>query len=185
MLSNFLKHIIPHSTRTRAFSKSSFLQAIPKKNKLPPRPKWLIKEDELEEKFLHGGRGAGGQKINKCNSKVQLKHIPTGLVVTCQYSRSKENNRKRARDILAAKLEDLQTPETSRNAVIAKRAQLVKQSKTKKANRKYKKLEEEKLAKEQQQEQEEEGESLKPTAIEDEFEKFLQSAKIDLSGLKK
>lgn len=113
---------------------------IPKKNKLPPRPKWLIVEDEIDEKFLKGGRGPGGQKINKTNSKVQLTHKPTGLVVTCQYSRSQESNRKKAREILALKLEEQQNPENSRTAVLNLRKSMVKQSKAKKLNKKYKEI---------------------------------------------
>ncbi|CAH2354209.1 uncharacterized peptide chain release factor-like protein, mitochondrial [[Candida] railenensis] len=114
---------------------------IPKKNKLPPRPKWLIVEEEIDEKFLKGGRGPGGQKINKTNSKVQLTHKPTGLVVTCQYSRSQESNRKKAREILALKLEEQQNPENSRTAVLNLRKSMVKQSKAKKSNKKYKEIE--------------------------------------------
>ncbi|SCU89015.1 LAFA_0E15742g1_1 [Lachancea sp. 'fantastica'] len=76
-----------------------------KKNKLPPRPKWMAEmEKDLEEKFLHGGRGPGGQKINKSNSKVQLRHGPSGIVVECQETRSRENNRKIAREKLALQL---------------------------------------------------------------------------------
>lgn len=104
---------------------------------MPPRPLWLIKDDEIEEKFIKGGRGPGGQKINKSNSKVQLKHIPTGIVVTSQHSRSQEQNRKKAREILALKLEELESPESSRQAMLIKRAQAVKKNKLKKANRKY------------------------------------------------
>lgn len=118
--------------------------AIPKKNKLPPRPTWLINEEDIEEKFIKGGSGPGGQKINKTNSKVQLKHIPTGIVVTNQLSRSQETNRKRAREILAEKIQFLQDPENSRLAVVTDRKVKVKQSKLKKAARKYKKLAEEK-----------------------------------------
>lgn len=117
--------------------------AIPKKNKMPPRPKWLIVEEEIDEAFLKGGRGPGGQKINKSNSKVQLTHKPTGLVVTCQYSRSQEQNRKRAREILALKLDELQNPEGCRTAIVNDRKTKTKQSKTKKANKKYKVLDEE------------------------------------------
>lgn len=36
---------------------------------------------DIEEKFVRGS-GAGGQKINKTNSKVQMTHSPTGLQVT-------------------------------------------------------------------------------------------------------
>lgn len=126
---------------------------IPKKNKLPPRPLWLIKEEELEEEFIKGGRGPGGQKINKTNSKVQLRHKPTGIVVTCQYSRSQEQNRKKAREILALKLEELENPEHCRTAVLKERESKVKQNKMKKSTRKYKKIEEERqLQKEKEKE---------------------------------
>lgn len=81
-----------------------------KKNKLPPRPKFTIElESQCEEKFLHGGRGPGGQKINKCNSKVQLKHLETGIVVTCQETRSQEQNRKIAREKMALELARLKS----------------------------------------------------------------------------
>lgn len=126
--------------------------SIPKRNKLPPRPKWLIKEEEIQEEFLKGGRGPGGQKINKSNSKVQLKHLPTGLIVTCQYSRSQGQNRKRAREILAEKIDYLQNGEQSRVAVVNDRKVKTKQSKQKKANRKYKKVEEDKRLEENQDE---------------------------------
>ncbi|AAS54771.1 AGR281Cp [Eremothecium gossypii ATCC 10895] len=76
-----------------------------KKNRIPPRPKWTPEmEASIEEKFLHGGRGPGGQKINKCNSKVQLRHVPSGIVIECQATRSREQNRKLAREKLAAAL---------------------------------------------------------------------------------
>lgn len=125
------------NTFLRCFSTSSILLAIPKKNKMPPRPLWLVKEDEITEEFLKGGRGPGGQKINKSNSKVQLTHKPTGIVVTCQYSRSQELNRKRAREILALKLEELENPENCRTAVINQRKMMVKKNKAKKSKKKY------------------------------------------------
>ena len=81
--------------------------AVPliKKNQLPPRPQFTPEmEAQCTEKFLHGGRGPGGQKINKCNSKVQLRHEPTGIVVECQETRSREQNRKLARLKLAREL---------------------------------------------------------------------------------
>lgn len=156
----------------RGFSGATWLNySIPKKNKMPPRPKWLIVEEELDEAFLKGGRGPGGQKINKSNSKVQLTHKPTGVVVTCQYSRSQEQNRKRAREILALKLEELQNPEGCRTAVVNERKTKTKQSKTKKANRKYKTIDaERKKAKE------EELESLSDFIdIDAEFDKHVKS----------
>lgn len=138
----------------RLMSTSCVNYAIPKKNKMPPRPKWLIVEEEIDEAFLKGGRGPGGQKINKSNSKVQLTHKPTGLVVTCQYSRSQEQNRKRAREILALKLEELGNPEGCRTAVVNERKTKTKQSKSKKANKKYKVLDEERKKTNEKEERE-------------------------------
>lgn len=135
------------------------------KHKYPPRPKWLIVEEELEEKFLKGGRGPGGQKINKTNSKVQLTHLPTGTVVTCQYSRSQEQNRKRAREILALKLEQITNPEGNRTTIIHQAKLAAKASKAKKSAKKYRALAD---AKAQEPEPEPE---LDPEL---EFERFLE-----------
>ncbi|CAD1809788.1 hypothetical protein FOB58_002893 [Candida parapsilosis] len=171
---------------TRLFTTARALNAIPKKNKLPPRPKWLIKEEEIEESFIKGGRGPGGQKINKTNSKVQLTHKPTGIVVTCQATRSQEQNRKKAREILALKLDDLYNPKTSRNAVLTERAQKVKQSKTKKSNRKYRTLDEAKEDEKAMRLQQEQTliEELSIIDEDEEFDQFVKTAKVDLNGLK-
>lgn len=51
-----------------------------------------IKEKDLVEKFILGS-GSGGQKIQKTSSCVDLKHIPTGITIKCQRTRSREKNR--------------------------------------------------------------------------------------------
>ena len=51
-----------------------------------------IKQTELIEQFTKGS-GKGGQKVNKTASCVQLKHKPTGIIVKCAKSRSREINR--------------------------------------------------------------------------------------------
>lgn len=153
----------------KPFHSSVVAPGIPKKNKLPPRPLWLIKDEEIDEDFLKGGRGPGGQKINKSNSKVQLTHKPTGIVVTCQYSRSQEQNRKKAREILALKLEELQDPENCRNAVINKRKMMVKQSKAKKSKKKYTQIDEEREA----QKKKEQEELSQLIDLDAEFDQFL------------
>ena len=62
-------------------------------------------ENDIEEKFVRSG-GAGGQKVNKTSRCVHLKHIPSGLAVKVQKSRSQGLNRYYARKQMCELLEN-------------------------------------------------------------------------------
>jgi peptide chain release factor 1 len=63
----------------------------------------VIPEEDLEITRTASG-GPGGQAVNTTNSSVQIKHLPTGIIVRSQEQRSQIQNRARAMQILSAKL---------------------------------------------------------------------------------
>ena len=71
-----------------------------------------ITESDLVEKFVRGS-GSGGQKINKTNNCVFLKHIPSGVAIKCQMDRSRELNRFLARRELCEQLERIRDGKAS------------------------------------------------------------------------
>ncbi|PBP17713.1 hypothetical protein BUE80_DR011631 [Diplocarpon rosae] len=106
--------------------------------KMPDRPQ-LVDESEFTEAFLKGS-GPGGQKINKTSSAVQLKHLPTGLVLKVQATRSRTQNRKIARQMLAERVEQLEKGKESRAAIVGETKKKRKSSAIKKSKRKYRLL---------------------------------------------
>jgi len=65
-----------------------------------------IRQDDLEFSAFRSG-GKGGQNVNKVSTAVRIKHIPTGIVVSCSTERSQLQNRERSMLMLASKLEHL------------------------------------------------------------------------------
>ncbi|WFD35135.1 hypothetical protein MCUN1_001984 [Malassezia cuniculi] len=89
----------------------------------------ILDERHIQERFIRGS-GPGGQAINKLSTNVELIHTPTGLRITCQATRSRQQNREFARRILSQKLEHLlkQTWHAGDDAPVRARSPSVLQS---------------------------------------------------------
>lgn len=110
-----------------------------KEEKLYQRMKDLgISEEDFKEIFIRSG-GAGGQAVNKTATCVQIKHLPTGIVVKSQGGRSQGLNRFLARRLLLMKIEDKllgnESPEQTSIAKIRKQKQRRKRRVKKKLKR--------------------------------------------------
>lgn len=99
----------------------------------------ILNKEDIEEKFVRSG-GKGGQHVNKVSTCVQLKHIPTGVTVKCEATRSQLKNREIALQMLIEKLQKIEDE---------KKAKYIEQiEKAKRRNRKKPRALKEKILKE-------------------------------------
>lgn len=135
---NSLENTANHNRNAQKTSNhKTRIELLPAANEIPKKASTIqVNKLEYTEKFIKGG-GKGGQKVNKCSSRVQIHHLPTNTHVSTQRFRDLHSNRKEAMKLLVNKLDVLVNKDLSKEAIKTAKIKRKNYNKSRKAARKY------------------------------------------------
>jgi peptide chain release factor 2 len=111
-----LVRLSPFDSAHRRHTSFSLVEVLPQ---LAEDDELVINPAELEIS-TYKSSGAGGQNVQKNETAIRIRHIPTGTVVTCQNERSQTQNRENAMKVLRARLYELRVEEREKEMTALK-----------------------------------------------------------------
>lgn len=97
-----LVRISPFSTKKLRHTSFVLVEVMPEIKQLGEK-EIEVKPENLKIEVFRAS-GPGGQYVNKRETAVRIKHLPTGIIASCQSERSQANNKKRAMEVLYSRL---------------------------------------------------------------------------------
>ncbi|MCF6147379.1 MAG: peptide chain release factor 2 [Candidatus Kuenenia sp.] len=110
-----LVRISPFDSNARRHTSFAAVDVLPE---IEEEEEIEISDNEIQVD-VYRASGAGGQHVNKTSSAVRITHLPTGIIVQCQSERSQHQNRRRALNMLKAKLYQIKEKEKEKELTAA------------------------------------------------------------------